>query len=161
MIWISVANVSLILGARPIFRNLTWEVQHDQRIGLIGPNGAGKSSLLKLIVGEYTPEPGGSIVRAKGVTVGYLPQEPDLDPQQTAYAAALAGNPRVAEVETALARVETRLAEPAVYNNPKALARVIEDQQKSLTEFAALDGDTYEARVRETLRGLGLSVDDF
>src|SRR4030042_2551157 len=112
MIWISVANVTLILGARPIFKNLTWEVQHDRRIGLIGPNGVGKSSLLKLIVGEYTPEPGGSIVRAKGVTVGYLPQEPELDPEQTAFAAALAGNARVAEVEAALAQIETKRADP-------------------------------------------------
>jgi len=78
MISVLFSNVSLILGARPIFRGLTWEIQHDQVVGLIGPNGAGKSSLLKLITGEYTPEPGGSVTRARGVTVGYLPQQPEL-----------------------------------------------------------------------------------
>jgi len=102
MIAISLANVSLILGARPIFRNLTWEIQHDQRIGLIGPNGAGKSSLFKLITGEFTPEPGGAAVKAKGVTVGYLPQDPDFDPGLTALAVTLTGNARLAEVEAEL-----------------------------------------------------------
>jgi len=80
MISILLSNVTLILGARAIFRELTWEIQHDQKIGLIGPNGAGKSSLLKVITGEYAPEPGGSAVRARGTTVGYLAQQPELDP---------------------------------------------------------------------------------
>jgi ATPase subunit of ABC transporter with duplicated ATPase domains len=73
MISISLSNITLVLGARSIFSNLNWEIQHDQKVGLIGPNGAGKSSLLKLITGEYTPEPGGSVVRAKAVSVGYCP----------------------------------------------------------------------------------------
>jgi ATP-binding cassette, subfamily F, member 3 len=161
MIAISLSNVSLVLGARPIFRNLFWEVQHDQRIGLIGPNGAGKSSLLKLITGEYTPEPGGAVARAKGVTVGYLPQDPELDPGLAVLAAAMAGNARFAEVQTELARVEAKLSEPDVYNNPKALTRALGDQHSLLAEFMALGGETYPARVRETLIGLGLSETDF
>jgi ATP-binding cassette subfamily F protein 3 len=161
MIAISLSNVSLVLGARPIFKNLFWEIQHDQRIGLIGLNGAGKSSLLKLITGEYSPEPGGAVVKAKGVTVGYLPQDPELDPDLTVFAAAMAGNERIAEVEAELGRIEGRLSDRDVYNNPKALTRALEDQQKLLHEFAALGGETYPARVRETLIGLGLSVADF
>ena len=77
MILITVSNATLILGAHTIFRDLNWEIQHDQKIGLIGPNGAGKSSLFKLIMEEHTPEKGGAIIRAKGVTVGYLPQHPE------------------------------------------------------------------------------------
>jgi len=160
MIAISLNNVSLVLGARPIFRDLSWEVQHDQRVGLVGPNGAGKSSLLKLIVGEYDPEPGGQIVKARGVTIGYLAQQPELDPAQTAFEAALAGNPRVAELEAELGRLEARLADPAVYSDDRALARVLELQQQRVDEFQALGGENYAARVREVLRGLGLSADD-
>src|SRR5689334_25212405 len=85
MISISLSNATLILGARAIFRNLGWEIQHNQKIGLIGPNGAGKSSLLKLITGEHSPEPGGAVVRAKGVSLGYLPQQPEFHPESTAY----------------------------------------------------------------------------
>ncbi len=161
MIAIGLSNVSLVLGARPIFKNLLWEIQHDQRIGLIGPNGAGKSSLLKLITGEYTPESGGEVVKAKDVTVGYLPQDPELDPALTVLAAALGGNARLAEVEAELARIEAKLSDLEVYSNPKALTRALEDQQKYLAEFAALDGGTYPARVQATLIGLGLSEADF
>ncbi len=160
MIAISLANVTLILGARPIFRELSWEIQDTQRSGFIGPNGAGKSSLLKLVVGEHSPEAGGSVVRARGVTVGYLAQEPALDPSQTAFAAALEGNPRVAELEAEMTRLEGRLAEPAVYNDERALARTLEQQQRCLDEFTALGGEQYEGRVRELLRGLGLPEGD-
>jgi len=161
MISISLSDVSLVLGARPIFKNLFWEIQHDQRIGLIGPNGAGKSSLLKLITGEFAPEPGGAVVKAKGVTIGYLPQDPELDPDLTVLAAAMAGNARIAEVEAELARIEARLSDPEVYDNPKALTRALADQQKYLDEFAALGGESYPQRVRETLIGLGLWEADF
>jgi ATP-binding cassette subfamily F protein 3 len=161
MIAISLSNVSLVLGARPIFKNLFWEIQHDQRIGLIGPNGAGKSSLMKLMTGEYTSEPGGAVVKAKGVTIGYLSQDPELDPDLTVLAAALAGNARFAEVEAELARIEARLSDPNVYGNPKALTRALADQQKSLDEFQTLGGETYPQRVSETLIGLGLSEVDF
>jgi ATP-binding cassette subfamily F protein 3 len=160
MISIHFANVSLVLGSRPIFRELTWEIQHDQKIGLIGPNGAGKSSLLKLIVGEYVPEPGGEVVRARGVTVGYLPQHPELDPSLTAFAAALAGQPRHAEVEAELTRVEASLGDPSVYGDEKSLQRAISAQQILLDEYAELGGESYPDRVRQLLLGLGLPESD-
>jgi ATP-binding cassette subfamily F protein 3 len=156
MISLSLSNLTLILGSRTIFRDLYWEIQHDQRIGLIGPNGAGKSSLFKIIIGEYTPEPGGAVVRAKGVTIGYLPQQPELDLQQTAFETALAGNPRVAELASELAKIEASFNDPQVYNNPRALAQAIERQQRSLDEYASYGGENYPERVRTMLRGLGL-----
>ena len=114
MIHIGLSNITLILGAKTIFGGLSWEIQHDQKIGLIGPNGAGKSSLLKLIAGELTSEPGGAGVRARGLSVGYLAQQPALDPDQTALEAAMQGNPRVAELEQALAQIEASLGEVTV-----------------------------------------------
>lgn len=161
MISISLSNTTLILGARAIFRNLNWEIQHDQKIGLIGPNGAGKSSLLKLITAEHNPEPSGQLVKAKGVTIGYLPQHPEFDPQKSALTLALEGNPRLAEVESELHRVETKMGDPEVYNNPKALHRALETQQKLLDEYEALGGANYAARVYELLKGLGLPESDF
>ncbi len=156
MISISLNHVHLVLGAKTIFKELDWEIQHDQKIGLIGPNGAGKSSLFKLITGEYTPEKGGAVVKARGVSVGYLAQEPLLDAAQTGFAAAMAGNPRVAEVSAALAAVEHSLNDPVVYGNENKLSAALESQQQLLAEYQALGGDQYPQKVRAILRGLGL-----
>jgi len=161
MISITVSNATLILGAHTIFRDLSWEIQHDQKIGLIGPNGAGKSSLFKLIMEEHFPEKGGTVIRTKGVTVGYLPQHPEFDPERTAISLALEGNPRVAEIDLELVRLEEKLGDPDVYNNPKNLGRALDAQHKLLEEFESLGGLNYESRVRDLLRGLGLPESDF
>ncbi|MFT3893758.1 MAG: ABC-F family ATP-binding cassette domain-containing protein [Anaerolineales bacterium] len=161
MISITVSNATLILGAHTIFRDLSWEVQHDQKVGLIGPNGAGKSSLFKLITGEHAPEKGGAVIRAKGVTVGYLPQHPEFDPERTAISLALEGNPRVAEIDAELKRIEKKLGEPEVYGDAKKLERTLDAQHKLIEEFDSLGGLNYESRVRELLHGLGLPESDF
>ena len=161
MISITVSNATLILGSHVIFRDLNWEIQHDQKIGLIGPNGAGKSSLFKMIIGEHVPEKGGTVIRAKGVTVGYLPQHPEFEPEKTALTLALEGNPRMAEIDSELQQIENKLSDPLVYNNSKSLERVLDTQHKLLEEHESLGGLNYESRVRELLRGLGLPGTDF
>jgi ATP-binding cassette subfamily F protein 3 len=160
MISLSVNHVRLVLGARTLFTDLNFEVQHDQRIGLIGPNGAGKSSLFKLITGEFIPEAGGSVVRARGVTVGYLPQEPEFDMSRSARQLALEGNPRVGEVKDGIEKVEASLSTPEVYNNEKRLAAALEKQQALLEEYQSLGGDQYPQRVQSLLIGLGLPEPD-
>ena len=156
MIAIQLSNISLILGAHTIFADLSWSIQDSQKIGLIGPNGAGKSSLFKLIVGEFAPEPGGVLTRAKGISVGYLPQNPEPPPRRTAFEAVLEGNPRWTQLQIELARVEAQMGEPDVYNNPNALAHALDAQQKYLDEYASLGGDSYPQRVHQILAGLGL-----
>lgn len=160
MISVSLNNIQLVLGARTLFKDLNFEIQHDQRIGLIGPNGAGKSSLFKLIVGEYVPEAGGSVVRARGISVGYLPQEPTLDLTQSAFQLALAGSERMTAVQSELERVESSLGNPAVYGNEKRLTQVLEQQQKLLEEYQSLGGEQYPQRVHNLLIGLGLPEGD-
>ncbi|MBM3151725.1 MAG: ABC-F family ATP-binding cassette domain-containing protein, partial [Chloroflexi bacterium] len=161
MISIHLDHTTLILGAKTIFRDLTWEIQHDQKIGLVGPNGAGKSSLFKLITGEYNAEPGGNVVRARGVTVGYMPQQPEFDPSAQALQWALDGNPRVAELEKTLADLEARLGDPLVYEAESALSRTLELHAKTLEEYESLGGASYPERVRALLGGLGLPEADF
>jgi ATP-binding cassette subfamily F protein 3 len=124
---------------------------------LIGANGAGKSSLFKMIEGEHSPEMGGVITRARLITTGYLSQSPELDSSLTALDAALAGNPRVAEVHTELERVENSLGDPEVYGDERKLQRALEVQHKLIEEYYSLGGDSYPARVRDLLLGLGLA----
>lgn len=157
MVQLQLSNVTLILGAKRIFENLNWEIQRGQKIGLIGLNGAGKSSLFRLITGEYSPEMGGSITRARLITTGYLPQQPELDLTLTAFAAALAGDPRVAEVHAELERVEASLGDPAVYGDDRKLAQALDRQHHLIEEYNSLGGDSYPEHVRGLLLGLGLA----
>ena len=160
MIAVNLVNLKLDLFARHILTKVDWEIHDDRCVGLIGANGAGKSSLLKLIAGELTPD-GGSITRAKGLTIGALQQEPALDPARTALEEALSASTELRALEEDLRKIEHKLSDPAIYGNDKALARILETQQRLLERYEELGGSGYEMRVRETLRSLGLDDVDF
>jgi len=160
MIQIQLSKVTLILGAKHIFENLDWEIQHGQKIGLIGPNGAGKSSLFKLIMEEYSAELGGKVARARQLRIGYLTQQPELDLTLTAFEAALNGNSRVEEVRVELEYVEASLGDPQVYAHEGKLQTALDQQAHLLDEYQSYGGDSYPERVRELLLGLGLAEGD-
>ena len=84
MIAVHLDGVSVTFVAKPIFRDLSWEIHDDHCVGLVGPNGAGKSTLLRLLAGEV-PSDTGYLVRKSGLTIGYLRQEPDLPPWRTLW----------------------------------------------------------------------------
>ncbi|MDQ2872866.1 MAG: ATP-binding cassette domain-containing protein, partial [Candidatus Eremiobacteraeota bacterium] len=67
------ANLECHYGSREVFAGAAGVLREGDRIGLVGPNGAGKSSLLRLLAGVDTPF-GGTIVRAKDASMGYLAQ---------------------------------------------------------------------------------------
>ncbi|HYM92830.1 MAG TPA: ATP-binding cassette domain-containing protein, partial [Chitinophagaceae bacterium] len=67
-------NITFEFGARTLVENATWHIQPNERIGLIGYNGTGKSTLLKLLVGEYSPSKG-SVEKGRNTTIGYLHQD--------------------------------------------------------------------------------------
>jgi ATP-binding cassette subfamily F protein 3 len=159
MLALNIVNISLHLAARPILSGLSLEIHNDRVVGLVGPNGAGKSSLLKVIAGEHKPD-AGTVTRAKGLTVGYLAQEPVLDPDKTALEEALSAVPELAQIEADLARIEARLSNPAVYGDEKKLARALDRQAQLHERFEALGGPTFDQRVRDTLAGLGFERAD-
>ena len=160
MLAVNLTNLKLDLFARPILTKVDWEIHDDRCVGLIGANGAGKSSLLKLIAGELPPD-GGAITRAKGLTIGYLQQEPALEPNRTALDEALSAHAELHAIEADLQQIEAKLSDPAVYGDERALNRVLDQQHHLLERFEELGGANYDKRVRDTLRGLGLDEADF
>ncbi len=70
---VSIENLCVEFGARPLFENVGFVVNPNDRIALVGKNGAGKSTLLKIIAGLQQPT-GGVVSRPKELTIGYLPQ---------------------------------------------------------------------------------------
>ncbi len=76
------AGLNKAYGSKKVLENIHLSFYPDAKIGILGPNGAGKSTVLRIMAGldhEYT----GEAWVAEGATVGYLPQEPQLNPAKT------------------------------------------------------------------------------
>ena len=78
----TIENVTKTFGEKKIFDNIIFGIDFGDKVGLIGINGAGKATLLKLVAGEDTPD-SGQIIKMNGLRIGYLPQTPDFDPEDT------------------------------------------------------------------------------
>ena len=143
-----------------LFRNFSWEIHDDRCAGLIGQNGSGKSTLFKLASGLLTPDEGFIKVQ-RGLTIGYLPQEPIFQNGQTVLDAVRSASSELTEVEKGLARIEAQLETPEVYSNEKLLNRFLAEQEKLLVRFGQLGGANFEGRVLSTLRSLGFGDEHF
>jgi ATP-binding cassette, subfamily F, member 3 len=154
MIVVNLDNVSYRYVTQPILEGMSWEIKAGQKIGLVGPNGAGKSTLLRLIAGQLKAD-SGFVVRHKDLRFGYLAQEPELDPGRCVWDEVLSASDAVVQTLAELRRLEARMADPAVYNDDAALARVLAAHGRAQDEFERLDGYRYENRAREALQTLG------
>lgn len=91
MILIGAHQISKSFTARPLFQDLTFAIESDERIGLIGPNGAGKSTLLRVLAGQ-TDLDGGRLSVQKGLRVGFLQQVPEFQKGATVHSTVLEGS---------------------------------------------------------------------
>ena len=160
MIVVNLDNIVHSYGNQTVLNVLSWEIQAGQKIGLVGPNGAGKSTLLRIVAGEIRPDDG-FVYRDKETHIGYLAQEPELDPKCTVWQEVMCASKDLVRVEADLQRLEARMADPEVFGNEAALERVLAAHARAQAEFEELDGYRYENRAREALRTLGLAPEDF
>jgi energy-dependent translational throttle protein EttA len=98
-------------GGKEVLSNIWLSFLPGAKIGVIGPNGAGKSTLLKIMAGVDTRFEG-EAWPAKGLSVGYLPQEPELDPDRTVRENVLAGLGETAGLVGRFNELTAKLAEP-------------------------------------------------
>jgi ATP-binding cassette subfamily F protein 3 len=145
--------------AEPVFEDLHWEIHDDRCVGLVGPNGSGKSTLLRLIAGMQAPD-SGTVVMARGCTVGLLAQEPVFGEGRTVWEEALTASSALDALEQELARAEASLSDPRVYGDERRLSRALALQESLLAEYDRAGGPAYEGRLRATLAGLRFSEAD-
>jgi len=107
-------------GGREIFKDITLSFLPGVKIGVLGINGAGKSTLLRIMAGLET-EFGGEAWAAEGVTVGYLPQEPALDPSQDVEGNIMDGLGGVKALLDRFNEISARFAEPLEDDEMNAL----------------------------------------
>lgn len=79
---LSAQELSLSYGAQHLLESVSFAVGAGEKVGLVGRNGCGKTTLLRILAGAMPPD-SGDISRRRGLRVGYLPQEFELDPEKT------------------------------------------------------------------------------
>ena len=156
---LSASDLAKAFGAQDIFEGVSLAIPHQARIALVGPNGVGKTTLLRILAGlELTDR--GRTQRARGLRVGYLPQETlTAEDRQSLRSISLwdwcvGALAELRAQETELGRLEAAMADP--HQAESAMARYGPLQEA----FERAGGYAYPARVRRVLNGLGFTLSE-
>ncbi|MGA0314549.1 MAG: energy-dependent translational throttle protein EttA, partial [Alphaproteobacteria bacterium] len=130
-------------GGQEVVKDVTLAFLPGAKIGVLGVNGAGKSTLMKIMAG-LDNEFSGEAWSAEGVTVGYLPQEPELDATKSVKDNVLAGMGKVTELLARFEEISLKFAEPMDDDEMNSL---IEEQGKLQEQIDAVDGWAIEHKI--------------
>src|SRR5581483_782921 len=150
---LSASHVGKSFGADDIFADVSVEIPHGAKIALVGPNGAGKTTLLRLLIRADEPT-AGTIQHAKGLTIGYLPQRPELLTDRTLWDEMLTAF-------ASLRRTEAELAELAHQMSGPDADEIVDKYGRLQEAFELAGGYDYETRIRQVLQGLGFDAGDY
>jgi ATP-binding cassette subfamily F protein 3 len=149
---IGLQNVTFEFGARVIVEDATWHINPGERIGLIGYNGTGKSTLLKVLVGQYTPSKG-TLEKGRETTIGYLHQDLlSFDTSESILEVAMGAFERVRQLEK---EIEALGIELETNENEELLTKYTD----LLHEMDVLDGYNIQYKTEEVLHGLGFTTE--
>jgi ATP-binding cassette subfamily F protein uup len=139
-------NLTKTYGDKVLFRDISFHINRGDKVALVASNGSGKSSLLHILAGDESPEGQGSIKFMKDVRVGYLEQDPVLDPLLTIMDQVRMANQRVWQAVKAYNKA-------ASGSDKKKLEKAINDMDR-------LEGWNYDTKVLRVLSLLGLTFPD-
>lgn len=150
---VTINNVTKRYDPDIILDDISVAIAPGDRIGLIGRNGCGKTTLLKIIAGLLT-DIKGDVVIAKGVRIGYLSQEPELDRECTLRQELL----KVFEERLAL---EDKMLILAEQMQSQETPHLLQEYSRLQEKHERLGGYDYEHRINRVLSGLGFHEQDF
>ncbi|HDL19335.1 MAG TPA: ABC-F family ATP-binding cassette domain-containing protein, partial [Bacteroidetes bacterium] len=155
---IRLTNIGLSFGAQLIFKNMSWHLCPEERVGLIGPNGAGKTTLLQILLERQLID-AGTIRRTKNMAAGYLPQDrinltgkPLLEETLTAFDSVL-------KLEREIHSLQNEI--DAAAKSGKNTAALLDRLGKIQQLFEHADGYRLESEAKKILKGLGFTEDDW
>ena len=143
-------------GGREVVKDVTLAFLPGAKIGVLGVNGAGKSTLMRIMAG-LDNEFSGEAWSAEGATVGYLPQEPDLDATKSVKDNVLAGMGNVTELLARFEEISLKFAEPMDDDEMNSL---IEEQGKLQEQIDAVDGWAIEHKIDVAMDALRCPASD-
>jgi ATP-binding cassette subfamily F protein 3 len=153
---LSGTNLTLSFGEREILRGMSLTIEPNEKIGVVGRNGTGKSTLLKILAGMQKPD-SGSVSTGQGVRVGYLHQNPNLEPGDTLKEAAARAFELVEELHSQLESLYQRMGEA----QGDALEKLLKEQERLEKGIEAAGGYSNEHKVEMILHGLGFTDTQF
>lgn len=156
----SMVGVSKIIPPqRQILKNIYLSFFYGAKIGIIGLNGSGKSTLLKIIAGidkSYQ----GNVVFSPGYSVGYLEQEPKLDPEKTVKEVVQEGVQPIMDLLKEYDEVNNAFADPAVLEDPDAMDKLIARQAEIQDKLDATDAWNIDNKLERAMDALRCPPDD-
>ena len=156
---ISVNNVAVYFGAKPLFQDLSFVISAKERIALVGKNGAGKSTLLKLLAGIGTPTEG-IISRPKELRIGYLPQVMAVSDERTVLGECQQVFSHITELEQEVERLTEELATRTDYDSADYM-ELIERHGQRTDLLLMQNAGNMDGAIEKTLLGLGFDRSDF
>ncbi|MBN4058640.1 energy-dependent translational throttle protein EttA, partial [Desulfocapsa sp. AH-315-J15] len=147
----SMINVSKSYNDQPILKNISLSYFYGAKIGVLGLNGSGKSTLLRILAGIDT-EFNGETVISPGLTVDYLPQEPELDPAKTVKAIVEEGVQDTVDLLQEFNEINEKFAEPMTDDEMQALIDRQGEVQDKLDTLDAWDLDSKLEMAMDALR---------
>ncbi len=144
---------------KQVLKNIYLSFFYGAKIGIIGLNGSGKSSLLKIIAGvdkEYQ----GEVVFAPGYSVGYLEQEPHLEPGKTVIEVVREGVKPVMDLLAEFEKVNEAFGDPDVLENPDRMDALIARQAELQDALDAADAWNIDNRLERAMDALQCPPDD-
>jgi sulfate-transporting ATPase len=151
----SMAGVSKVYPPqKTVLKNIYLSFFYGAKIGVIGLNGSGKSSLLKIIAGIDKTNIG-EVVFSPGYTVGYLSQEPELDPNKTVREVVEEGVSEITALLKEYEEINEKFGLPEVYENADAMDKLMARQgelQDRIDAVNAWELDTKLERAMDALR---------
>lgn len=135
---------------KPVLSNINLQFYHGAKIGIVGPNGAGKSTLMKIMAGvdkDFTGEawPG------ENITVGYLEQEPQLDPTKTVLENVKDGARETADLVDRFNAISAEMGDPQEDTDFDAL---MEEMGELQAKIDAVDGWTLDNQLEVAMEAL-------
>jgi ATP-binding cassette ChvD family protein len=144
---------------KQIIKNIYLSFYYGAKIGIIGLNGSGKSTVMKIIAGldqSYQ----GDVVFSPGYTVGYLPQEPELDAAKTVKEIVMEGAQETVDVLKEYEEINNAFMDEEVLNDPDKMDKLIARQGEVQDKIDALDAWELDSKLERAMDALRCPPDD-